>query len=758
MAIRLSLLLLLLLLPSGRAAAQSVTRLQGFVYDAVDGHPVIGAQVALEATAYRTVTGNFGEFAFRYIPPRSYRVTVMADGFAEYAGETVDLVEDATVRLTVTLDYPVYPVEGITVVGKQTPLVGDAVTVIEASEFRAQHHTSIADVLESVPGVYIQRSGSGSGASQVSIRGAQPKRVLVLVDGQKVNPSANGVVDLNTIPIDMVERIKVHKGGASAEFGPDALGGVIEIITRRVVSHNFELDAHGGSGRWGLRSRQVAVVNPMSLPKISSRFSYSTRRADGDFDFRYSVAPRNRTYEGTRVNNGSDAYNYFGATAWKPSAAAVVKVSGQLFRLREGLPDRASAPNLFAFSEDRRRLLTARLDWEHGPAWQTDAQLGLSRFEQYHHDLENVSAADRFENKYTNDIYSGRAATTYRPTDRSEARFGVQFARDVLDHNDLYRPDLSMERSVRSSSAVFVSARQSVRLPDFAFFDEAGVDGALRFDHARTAKDSTSWRDPGRSHAVDQWSPKIGATLSVGHETSLILRASYGKSFRLPSINSLFWKGDVRSQGNPNLKPERAEHSEAGAELNLAAGPATIHCGATYFHSSTRDLVVWQAGYGGVWTPVNLDGALTTGHEEYVELRLYDRAVTLRYDNTITNARNRVPGHNSYDKELTFTPHYVTGLSARLRREVGRFDLYGSYAVRLVGRRYALESNDKWYEAYRIDDVACGFEADLFCGWRIGGDLKMNNIFEEDYVLMTHYPMPGRAWEFGLRATYEVSR
>lgn len=746
---------LLVLLDSASVGAQSTAKLEGRVYDAENGGPVAQARIQLQDTDFQEVCDNFGSFSVDNLPPGVYRLKVTAIGFTAYVGDPVHIVEDVTRQVSVPLERKTYQVDGITVTGRREPLSSDRVRVLEREQIETLHARSVSEALESVPGVIVEKSGGASGRSQVRIRGADPKHVLVLIDGQKANPSGNGVADLNTLPIEMVERIEIHKGGASAEFGPDALGGVINIITlQRAVTDKLLLQTDVRRGRWNSLTRRISATNLIGWDDLSTRLAYSASRADNDFDFRYTVAPQNEVYEGTRINNSTDSYNYFGSGIYRLSSLSRLKVSGQVFRKRNGLPDRASDQNARAFVEDRRKHLTALFELEQSEASRWEAQVGFSRFEQYYWDLAARSFAERFESQHTNDIFTVQAANYSHLWPGNEIHTGLQLSRDILYHADYFRPQLSMGKATRDDYAGFVIGKQRFVLPDPLFFDEAALDFAWRYDRAETEKDSTSWQDPGPSHAVGQWSPKVGVAVSKGGRVSIILRASYGKSFRLPSINALFWKGDARSRGNPNLRPERSEHSEIGLEVSGSKGIIGFSGGVTYFHSFVSDIVVWQEGYGGVWQPVNLAAARINGHEDQIKLTFFDHVLELTYQNTVTTPLNRGPGPNSYNKQLTFAPHYVTNLKAGLNIDLHYYSFFAAYAVRLVDKRYALPSNTKWYDAYRVDDIDLGFGADLADRWRISGDIKVYNWRDQDYTLLTHYPMPGREWDVGLQVLF----
>ncbi|RKX29467.1 MAG: hypothetical protein DRP47_01640, partial [Candidatus Zixiibacteriota bacterium] len=396
------------------------------------------------------------------------------------------------------------------------------------------------------------------------------------------------------------------------------------------------------------------------------------------------------------------------------------------------------------------KLLTARFEYRGSASSELSVIVGFSRFEQYFWDLANERTSQRFESQHTNDIYNVRASAAVTLWKGQLLQAGMELRRDRLDHSDLYREEMSMGRTDRNSVGANITADQRFSLPSMAFFDQLSIETALRYDRADTEKDSTSCMDPGKSHTSSLWSPRVGFSLTSGDGVKVVLRGSYGKSFRLPSINALFWKADMQSRGNPNLRPERSEHSEIGLEASGTIMNIRFLGGITYYHSYVNDIVVWGIGQGGVWRPVNRDAALTTGHEDHLSLALFDGAFELTYQNAIVTAQNKSPGHNEYNKRLTYTPHYLTTYSATVKVDPA----YIKYTIRDVDIRYSLPANTKWYPAYQIHDLTIGSEIELSHSWSLSADYRIYNLTDEDYVLITHYPMPGREWNVNMGITY----
>ncbi len=747
-----SLVLCLILFPL-QLHAQSNTKLKGNVFDTETGAAVAGATVVINGTAYISAADDRGFFEFEHIPPGSYSISVSSVGYKTFIYKKIEVLPDITVRVAVRLHPRAHYLGKFNVTDKRMPLRSNKIVVIRKSEIEQSGAQNIPELLSSVEGLYVQKTGQVGSRTEIKIRGGASRHVLILIDGQKINPSGSGVADLSTIPIEMVERVEVYKGGASAEFGPDALAGAINIITiQNNLNTDFSADIGRAWGAWKNEQYRLTIVNPIAGKSFSCKLGYSLNQSVGDFPFSYAAAPVNKTFTGNRINNALDAYNYFSSGIFQIRPRLRMNWSAQWYRNYRGMPDRASRQNATAYSTDRRKLVSLGMIYDGSDKYSVNLDIGLSRFEQHFIEPDTtISMFYRFDSRFVNDIITLNHRHRFNFGNNFEGRFGLELRRDILDHTDKLAPRFSMHETTRDNAAAFFSADQRFDVSWLHFADNLSITGAIRYDWSETRKDSTSYRDTITTNHIYSWSPKIGAAISKGDDFSYVLRANYGRSLRLPSINALFWKGDVRAEGNPGLKPERSEHSEAGLELTGRFAFAEVSGGITYFHSSISDLIVWLPLYGG-WKPVNRDRALITGHEDYVHLDLFHDRLSFQYQNTILTPLNKSPGHVIYNKQLVFSPHYVTVYTAKIDTRY----LYGSYSIRRCDKAYTLESNNKYYAAYRVDDLHIGARYVFNCKWNVSADLKFFNIRDENYVLITHYPMPGREWYFGLTIKYGI--
>ncbi len=725
---------------------QTTVSIEGQVVDAVDGHPVYQSTLRIRSSDYQSRTDAFGRFAFEHVPPGTYTLEATAEGYENYRDDIV-VTDDITLRIDIALKRRIYELPQRQVRGAHPAPPISATTVVTREEIDESGATDVSEALRDVPGVYVRESGPSGGRTLISIRGAEAKHVLVLMDGQRLTGAGGGEADVSTIPIEMVEKIEVYRGGESARYGSDAVGGVVNIVT--VVSgaaDRTEMQTEDAWGKWKTNSYRLSLRDPIRMNGVTSRFAYSFHRTDGDYDYRYAVSPRNRVYDGARLNDGLQTHNYFATAGYRFDGNTSLNFSGQIYNSRQGLPGAVSGIDTTAWKRDKRTLGSLHFKTAAGTDLDIEADLGASRFEQYFNNVDNPYSAYRYEDRYLDDLAQAAVRGRYRPIDGNELVAGMDIQRDIVRHENLYRPAFSMGRTVRDNAGFFIGDTHQFDLRGIPFWESAAVDASVRWDNVDTRNDDTA---AGVSH-VSHWSQKAGVSVTRGGRFRVVMRASYGTSFRLPSINALFWKGDIRSAANPDLRPERAEHSDAGIET-VYDGPVTVSAGTTFFHTYVRDLIIWQPAYGQVWTPVNLDAAVISGHEDYITARLFKDRIRLAYRNTITVAKNRGPDENARNKRLTYRPHYVTRLDLDARYGIFR----GSYGVRLVDIRYSTDANTKWYDAYRVDDAGVGVEFGVSAA-TVRAGYRVKNLNGEEYELIGGYPMPGREWGIDLSLTYTL--
>ena len=233
----LAVLAVLALLAAAAPAAAQPAALTGAVLDP-DGRPAPNATVlvsdqhTVRATA---VTGAQGRFRIADLPAGRYEIRVALDGFSATPA-TVDLAPGAARDLTVSLQVSaVGESVVVTAAGRELPRsrVTDSVTVVTGNDIAARQFETVADALRyTVPGLGVTANGGRGSQTSLLTRGGESDFTLVMIDGVRVN-DFGGAYDFAHLPVADIERIEVVRGPQSAMYGSDAIGGVVQIITKQ---------------------------------------------------------------------------------------------------------------------------------------------------------------------------------------------------------------------------------------------------------------------------------------------------------------------------------------------------------------------------------------------------------------------------------------------------------------------------------------------------------------------------------------------
>ena len=195
------------------------------------------------------------------------------------------------------------------------------VTVITEGEIQRSNAQNVADVLRSVPSVTVTNTTSNPKGASVDIRGfgeTAAMNTLVLVDGRRVNAIDISGTDWAQIPLDQIERIEVIRGGGSVLYGDNAVGGVVNIITKK------------GSGKPTVQAEAVGGSYGLNIQRVSSQ---GTVR-----DFRYEVHARHENTAGFRDNGNYDGQDYGASVGYDIGDLIKLDVSGNYHYDKYGLP------------------------------------------------------------------------------------------------------------------------------------------------------------------------------------------------------------------------------------------------------------------------------------------------------------------------------------------------------------------------------------------------------------------------------------
>lgn len=409
------------------------------------------------------------------------------------------------------------------------------VTVIDRETLDLAGSSSLVDILSQQPGVQISRNGSYRSSSGVFLRGASSSQTIVLVDGVRVGSATSGAASLENIPLERIERIEILRGAASALYGPDAVGGVIQIFTRSATARPT-YSAHVGAGNVGQVQAGAAVRGTQG--ELAYSLGVSTERGDG-----ISVVnnPAASSYNADR--DGFKARSVDAKLVWSVNSAH--QLSTTVLKSQTDYQfDGSAYPNPLKLTKAttdawaNADLLNASLQWkaQWTPQWTSTVQWANS---------EDKSLTTYY--RTTDHAFGGNGRFN---TQRQQASWqnDVRFGKDVLSFAAEHK-----QEEVDSSTKYSVTTRDlNSAMLSYALYagDWHGL-AVLRNDHDSQFGSFSNW------------------ALSGAYQLSSGLRAvaSTGSSFQAPTFNQLYYPG----YGNPALTPQRNHSQEVGLKFHRGA-------------------------------------------------------------------------------------------------------------------------------------------------------------------------------------------
>ncbi len=719
-----------LALLGGRAASgQDNLRLSGQVFDADTGAPLPAVWVQVEGTHWQATTDESGYFALENLPAGGYAVRFSRLGYLDHRMSNIAITTGAVQHLTVMLTPQPLPLSAVTVTATRESdardVEGDRV-VLEREAIARFASLGLGTVLQQVAGVQVESSGGGASRSVIRIHGSQASQVLVLLDGQKMNHPQTGEVDLNDIPLSQVEKIEVIRQGNAAVFGGGAFAGVISFHTRRTVREHFAaIRAEGGS----FQSAAGGAMAGLALGKFSIRSHMQQDYSRQNFAFER---------ENQRFRRENAWYRHRSVFLKGQYQTARHQVSG-FYQERWG---RGGLPSAFyeemnhfnAEKEERSRAVHFRHRWFFHPRSFGEGVISVNEVEQLFDNTADPSPFTRYRVQQKNRVIEPKIQFTFVMHPRLEGRLGLQYLAETLDHRNLLFPQLSIGRKTRDSRAVFGSGTLTLPVVP-SVWRSARIQAALRYE--------TYFDTPAR------WYPYLGVSLTPTPLPEVSLAASVARAVRYPDFNSLFWKGDARARGNPDLRPERKSLWNLGARWRPRS-PFLPALGISYYSENLRDLIFWHRAVNGIWEPRNEDRARKQGWNLSAEQAILPGIVRLQTAYSFVDAVNQSDQPNRSGKQIVFTPKHTLNIS--LGAGAGAFQTLLTYR-RVSERQITPANTGAALPPYAVWDASAAYQF-THKDWSAKTGLAVKNITGTHYELIRGFPMPGREWQLQLTLRY----
>jgi len=434
-------------------------------------------------------------------------------------------------------------------------------SVVSTAELSKETNAEdMAEALKTIPGVYI-RSG------QINIRDATSNKILILIDGQRVNNAQSGGYDVTTIPIDAIENVEVLRGGNSARYCADAVGGVVNFITKKakaVSKMDVGLRATYGS----FNSQYYNLYTSNTISDFNYYLSYKRRSSDGDFKFIDFNG-----LEQTRNNNKSSGDDFLVKLGYNLQNNSNLTFTGSVGASENGVPGSVKGLKNFASTTPRAFMQTNNsffnLSYAAKEVW-SKADLNANSYYQY------------FRTRYEDpDTWGGPTKSDHKVT-----AYGIELTQnnpvsDLLNlvYGYAYRHDNANSSSIgdknRNTHSGHVSANFGFKDVGF-FFNNISLIPAVRYDAP--------------SDFDKVFSPKVSLLFASTDSYAFNINLHWSKSYRAPTFNDLWWPEDAYTVGNPNVKPEYGTTIEIGYGVTLPFINTQIRM--NYFNSDITDQII----------------------------------------------------------------------------------------------------------------------------------------------------------------------
>ena len=438
------------------------------------------------------------------------------------------------------------------------------ISVVGAEQIEAKKYQDMGEVLKDVDGVMVLDTGLGTKEKMIKLNGDD--RVLILVDGRRVgtemgsNAGGRGSVDMNQLPdTSMIERVEVLKGAGGALYGSEAVGGVINIITKKADYTNGKVSL--GFGSFGAEDKKImysAKQGKTGVTVSASQYEqdyYKYRDAKTDTtkrwayptDFKNEKVSLNLTHELTETTNLTVGYDYSKYEGMSPSSP---------------LNDYYTT----VFKQDKKtENVYAKYDW-----LLNGNDQGYIQF--YHNELKynNVSVINYSGNSYgymnekTNGFDIQQAFTT---SDTNKLVVGASWRESDVTA----KGDNTYDERV-DNTAIFVS-------DTWEFAPTWTLNAGIRYDD--------------HSHAGDDTTMSAGLNKKLNDDSHIYF--NWSEVFRAPTTDDLFYHGEMAGMGpvngNPDLKPETGETWTLGYATKINE---KTNFGINYFESDLKDAINWN--------------------------------------------------------------------------------------------------------------------------------------------------------------------
>lgn len=592
--------------------------------------------------------------------------------------------------------------EEIVVVGKlPKELPVSTVTLLDSEKIELMKPLDLSEAIKYAPGVTV--TFGDKSVYTLKLRGMDAKRIALLIDGIPVYEPYFSSFDLKTVATGGIDSLKITKGPSSVLYGPNTLGGIVNVITRR-PSQKPTLFLNTTYGEKNTRS--LSMDSSLQWKRLAFTGTMLYQDSDG---FYYPGENDGRT---ERSNSDYQRYNLNAKLYYTPSSSTEILLNGGVFKSNYTMPPalEVSKPRYWRFKNwDRYALNTG--------GFTALGEKSFLRFRAYfvHYDNTLDQFADeemtirKFESTYDNSVYGFFALGDFSIGRDNSLKASINYKRD----------DVRIQDDIGEPWDEFNQGTFSLGIEDhFTFFENWKLVGGLSFD----------FLDKFIGENTSKVNPLVGIKFSPIEPMDIHL--SFSKKSKFPSMRSMY----SHTSGNPDLLSESGQNWEFGFTYNKE-----FLLTSSLFFTRFKDMIDSVKLPDSTRRYFNISKAYINGFEMQFQKSLKALSTTFNY--TYLDHKNE-----SDDRPLDALPKHNLNFNIKI------FPLNG-FRIGLLG---LLASSSKWfdYKSNELLDIPYYFNLDSVLSYqmkRFELFLKISNIFNHYFYTEPGFPWRGRYFELGFK-------
>ncbi len=588
------------------------------------------------------------------------------------------------------------------------------IRIITSKEINNKNGESLAEVLQTAGGVFIKSYGNTSSLSTVSLNGLGAEHTLVLLNGFKINSTQNAQADLSLISKNNIERIEILNNGASSIYGSEAIGGVINIITKTNLSKEPVI---GMTVKYGSYNSRLFRMNfNKKISRFSLNLDYTNERSENNFSYYFNDGVNKLLKE--RLNSGYSASDYLLNASYRTGKNSELNLYSDYKKSERNIPgqETGSAPSDANQKDDN---FSSIISFRHGISGNLLANTKLN----YQNNFSEYSNSAFLKSYYRN-IYLSNSSQINYTGNNFELISGYDLSYSALKSNELE------DNVKRIQYGLFLVSEFNVNRKIKLF-------PSARYDYISDIKRSVV-------------SGKLGMNYRPVRDVNLNFKASSGNSFASPTFNELYWK----NLGNKALNPETAFNFDAGVIYGFKYFSAnTIEL--TYTYINAKNKIVWTPNSNGNWTPQNLSNSESKVFSADIKIdrkfsRKFSSEIDFRY--SFTSSKKTEPDYENdptTGKQIFYIPKNLFKINLNLNYLNSGLNLFYVF----TGKRFTDQENIGFLPA---NDLIEGNIYHKFIFNKVSAQIKLevNNILNTDYQIIAGYPMALRNFKASVSLEY----